>query len=257
MAIDLMALVARLGLDSSAYEDGLARARQDFMAFSEGTREGLSTAERVTGAAVAAVGAAAARVAQAQGEFESRGAELSRALAAGVYSGEGAVSGAASALGSAAESALRGPAASAAFWGRDLVEGFIAGISQRAQALRAAVSNVAETVRRYLHFSEPDEGPLSDFHTYAPDMMALFARGIRDNAHLVTEQVGASFDLAPQIAQAAMPAGRGESRPAGEAGAGDRPVNIVFELEGVQQWVYRLNRLEEQRVGLRLAQGGE
>ena len=46
MAIDLMALVARLGLDSSAYEDGLARARQDFMAFSEGTREGLSTAER-------------------------------------------------------------------------------------------------------------------------------------------------------------------------------------------------------------------
>ena len=104
---------------------------------------------------------------------------------------------------------------------------------------------------------EPDEGPLSDFHTYAPDMMALFARGIRDNAHLVTEQVGASFDLAPQIAQAAMPVGRGESRPAGEAGAGDRPVNIVFELEGVQQWVYRLNRLEEQRVGLRLAQGGE
>ena len=37
------------------------------------------------------------------------------------------------------------------------------------------------------------------------------------------------------------------------AGQGNRPINVVFELEGVQKWIYRLNRAEEQRVGVRLA----
>jgi len=33
----------------------------------------------------------------------------------------------------------------------------------------------------------------------------------------------------------------------------DRPINIVFELDGAQKWIYRLNKAEEQRVGLKLA----
>lgn len=37
----------------------------------------------------------------------------------------------------------------------------------------------------------------------------------------------------------------------------NRPVNIVFELDGAQKWVYRLNKLEEQRVGLKLSKGAE
>jgi len=35
----------------------------------------------------------------------------------------------------------------------------------------------------------------------------------------------------------------------------DRPINIVFELDGAQKWVYRLNKAEEQRVGLKLNGG--
>lgn len=35
----------------------------------------------------------------------------------------------------------------------------------------------------------------------------------------------------------------------------DRPVNIVFELDGAQKWIYRLNKLEEQRVGMKLDGG--
>ena len=35
-----------------------------------------------------------------------------------------------------------------------------------------------------------------------------------------------------------------------------RPINIVFELEGAQKWIYRLNKAEEQRVGLKLSKGG-
>ena len=41
-----------------------------------------------------------------------------------------------------------------------------------------------------------------------------------------------------------------------EAPRNERPINIVFELEGAQKWVYRLNKAEEQRVGLKLSKGG-
>ena len=66
-------------------------------------------------------------------------------------------------------------------WGRDVIQNFINGIKEKWQALKDSVANVAKTVKSYLGFSEPEEGPLSDFHTYAPDMMELYAKGIRDN----------------------------------------------------------------------------
>ena len=61
-----------------------------------------------------------------------------------------------------------------------------------------------------LGFSEPEEGPLSDFHTYAPDMMKLFAKGITDNAGLVTDAAERAFNLQPTIA-AASTSGAGSS----------------------------------------------
>ena len=63
-------------------------------------------------------------------------------------------------------------------WGRDLIENFIQGIKDKIQAIKDAVKNVAQTVKDFLGFSEPEEGPLSDFHTYGPDMMDLYAQGI-------------------------------------------------------------------------------
>lgn len=82
-------------------------------------------------------------------------------------------------------------------WGSDMMDGLISGISEKIEAVKTVASNVAGAIKEFLHFSEPDVGPLSDFHTYAPDMMALFAQGIRDNAHLITDAIGSSFDLRP------------------------------------------------------------
>ena len=70
-------------------------------------------------------------------------------------------------------------------WGSDLINNFINGIKEKWNHLKQTVSNVASTVRSYLHFSEPDVGPLSDFSSYAPDMMELFAKGITENANVV------------------------------------------------------------------------
>ena len=74
-------------------------------------------------------------------------------------------------------------------WGRDVIQNFINGIKEKFNALKDSVKNVAQTVKSYLGFSEPEEGPLSDFHTYAPDMMDLYAKGIRDNIGKVEDSV--------------------------------------------------------------------
>lgn len=80
-------------------------------------------------------------------------------------------------------------------WGSDLINNFIDGLKQKWENLKATVSGVASTIRDFLGFSEPKEGPLSNFHTYAPDMMALFAQGIKDNEGLVRSQIESSFDF--------------------------------------------------------------
>lgn len=80
-------------------------------------------------------------------------------------------------------------------WGKDLVDNFVGGIKEKWNDLKETVSNLAGTVKDFLGFSEPKKGPLSNFHTYAPDMMELFAKGIRDNEKVVTDQIEKSFDF--------------------------------------------------------------
>lgn len=70
-------------------------------------------------------------------------------------------------------------------WGKDIIDNFINGIKEKWDSLKNTVKEVAQSVKNYLGFSEPEEGPLSNFHTYAPDMMKLYAQGIEDNAGLV------------------------------------------------------------------------
>ena len=74
-------------------------------------------------------------------------------------------------------------------WGKDLISNFISGITSKISSLRTTLSNVASTVADWIGFSEPEEGPLSNFHTYAPDMLDLFATGIHDNIDTVTSEL--------------------------------------------------------------------
>lgn len=145
--------------------------------------------------------------------------------------------------------AINNPVQFAANWGRDLIGNFLSGISSMWEKAKGMVSNFASMIRSYLGFSEPEEGPLSNFHTYAPDMVKLFAQGIEDNQGLVADAIGKTFTL-PAANNAAGSAGREITVPVGN----DRPINVIFEIEGMQKLVYRLNKAEEQRVGVRLAE---
>lgn len=100
---------------------------------------------------------------------------------------------------------------SAKKWGSDLIQNFINGIGEKAQALWQKVKDIAQGIRDFLGFSEPKEGPLSNFHTYAPDMMNLFMKGIEDNKRKLTDTVANAFDFRGMI-----------NGPSGFVGSSDR-----------------------------------
>lgn len=66
-------------------------------------------------------------------------------------------------------------------WGSDLISNFVSGIEDNFGKVSGAVTGVAGIVKDYIGFSEPDKGPLSNFHTFAPDMIDLFTQGVNDN----------------------------------------------------------------------------
>ena len=74
-------------------------------------------------------------------------------------------------------------------WGKDLVDNFTGGMNNNVDKVRRASRGVAEEVSRFLEFSEPEAGPLSDFHTSMPHMMQMMAKGINDNLYLVEDAV--------------------------------------------------------------------
>lgn len=75
-------------------------------------------------------------------------------------------------------------------WGKDMIQNFIDGIKAKWENLKSTVTDLASTIKSLLGFSEPEAGPLSNFHTFAPDMMQLFASGIRDNLGLIQSAMG-------------------------------------------------------------------
>lgn len=74
-------------------------------------------------------------------------------------------------------------------WGHDLIENFTQGIKDKIQKVKDTVANVAQTVKDFLGFSEPDKGPLSNFHTFMPDMIDLMTKGINENMYKVTDSM--------------------------------------------------------------------
>lgn len=75
-------------------------------------------------------------------------------------------------------------------WGRDIIDGIANGIKGAIGKVTNAVSGVANKIRSFLHFSEPDVGPLSDFHTYMPDMMTGLASGIKAGIPMLQKAAG-------------------------------------------------------------------
>lgn len=90
-------------------------------------------------------------------------------------------------------------------WGKDFIQGLINGISSMIQSVINTVSGLADRIRSFLHFSAPDEGPLSDYETWMPDFMKGLAGGIEKNRNLVEKavrDVASDMVLSPKVSGA-------------------------------------------------------
>lgn len=88
-----------------------------------------------------------------------------------------------------AVSFITGLAKSAVKWGTDIIDGIVKGIKNCIGKVKDAVSNVAETIKSFLHFSVPDEGPLTDYESWMPDFMSGLADGIEKSRGMVTKEM--------------------------------------------------------------------
>ena len=94
-------------------------------------------------------------------------------------------------------------AKSAYTWGTDIIDGIVRGIRACISKVRSAVTDVANTIRSFLHFSVPDEGPLTDYESWMPDFMSGLAKGIEKSKSMVSKAVdGLASDMviSPQVA---------------------------------------------------------
>jgi len=70
---------------------------------------------------------------------------------------------------------------SAVTWGKDFIDGLVNGIKNGIGKVKDAVTEVANTIKGFLHFSVPDEGPLTDYETWMPDFTDGLAKSLSAN----------------------------------------------------------------------------
>lgn len=75
-------------------------------------------------------------------------------------------------------------------WGKDIIMGIVNGIKSCINWIGDAVGNVANSIRSFLHFSVPDEGPLTDYESWMPDFMQGLAKGIEKSRGLIQKAIG-------------------------------------------------------------------
>lgn len=74
-------------------------------------------------------------------------------------------------------------------WGKDMIQGLINGIKSKISGVVDAVKGVGDKIRSFLHFSVPDEGPLTDYESWMPDFMSGLAKGIEKSKGIVTNSI--------------------------------------------------------------------
>ena len=117
-------------------------------------------------------------------------------------------------------------------WGADIINGIVNGIRSCIGAVANAVTDVANTIRSHLHFSVPDEGPLTDFESWMPDFMSGLAEGIEKSRGMVkaaVNSVAADMVISPQMAVA----DGGVMTGTGPSGGVDLTAGIVAALKDV------------------------
>ena len=180
MGVDsIEALKVELGISSPS-----KRMAQIGTYAAEGFAKGISddvtsalAAEALASGALAAMGSEAA-----PDKTNLIGKDASSGFAQGIGDGLKAVDTEGKVISAAAKAGLRSENGNATSWGNDLVGGLASGIRNAVGLVTNAASFIAGSIKSFLHFSRPDEGPLKDYERWMPDMVFGLALSMRKAA---------------------------------------------------------------------------
>jgi len=150
-------------------------------------------------------------------------------------------------------------------WGRDLIMGIVNGIKNCISAVSNAVTSVADAIRSVLHFSVPDEGPLTDYESWMPDFIGGLAKGIEKSRGMIKDamnDVAGDMVLSPTVEAAGVGSVAGgpgmadvlsairESLSGIKGGAaGDTVIPVYIGSERIEEIVVRANKAASYRSG--------
>lgn len=130
-------------------------------------------------------------------------------------------------------------------WGVDMISNLVSGIKEKIKDVKETIKGVASTIASYIHFTEPDVGPLSNFHTFMPDMIDLLTKGITDGLPQIANAMN-------NLASTMVP-----SIDAPQLGAGATTNTFNINVYGAQgQDVSELADILEQRIASNVMRRG-
>ena len=134
-------------------------------------------------------------------------------------------------------------------WGSDMIDGFVDGITGTIGKVVDAISDVADTVFSWLHFSRPDKGPLREYEEWMPDMMSGLSKGIKDNRWRVEDEIAS---LASNMNLAYNPAIESSAKNVNESTV---IVNVRADLNGRDITKYVEKEISANQKSMRLVRG--
>lgn len=114
---------------------------------------------------------------------------------------------------------------SALSWGSDMIQNFIDGILAKWEALKQTVKRVADSIKEFLGFSEPEKGPMKNFNQWPKHMMQQYADGIESMRYLVQNAVA---DVSADVAVLQNPMDANEMYDAIRKGASDATLRLAI-----------------------------
>ena len=138
-------------------------------------------------------------------------------------------------------------------WGEHLVQNFTDGIKSKFGIVDSVMGFLGEKIASYIHFSEPDVGPLSNFNSWMPDMMKQMAQqinagipGVESAMQNVTGVMRG--EMAPDYSGQLASINNGIGQLAA-AGGGNITVPVYIGQQKFAQAVVDANRINNYRNG--------
>lgn len=134
-------------------------------------------------------------------------------------------------------------------WAGDMIDNFVSGITGGIGRVGEAVGGIADSIRSLIGFSEPEKGPLSNFHTFAPDMIDLFSEGIEDSTPELEATLNRTLSLPILSSPGAIASYEPSVDGVGVSGNGDMIIPIYIGQEKLDTIMIRADQMNTYRRG--------